>query len=400
MILGGILTFFAKLWTRKCEKDVPVPPVKVFYLVSAAGMPNFGDDMLTRFWITELQRRFPGCTIYLDAVDAVVASRLFPGVRCVDYLWRLVQALGNDGSLEEKLADPYTLPFRERLMSKAFISAESIHLLGGGYINELWGANSRLIEVVAYFAQKYQLACYATGLGLQPLSSEKAEQLAPYIRQFDQFDVRDQASYDVLAPFELPALGFTGDDYFAFSSYPLGYIAENEQFTLHLCIHTELSEDDVLTESLLGLLGQTTALFLEKHPNAIIKFYEFRPGSDGVFFRQILEFFPQAEFVSFEQVWHDGLKFASHDFCISSRFHFQVIAASLGIPGVALSWSDYYDNKFSSLQRMSDWPMIRPDINQEELRAILLSFSRGDRQQGLEQIQQAKQLLLAQLYNF
>ncbi|POC78233.1 hypothetical protein CRN61_16890, partial [Vibrio vulnificus] len=89
----------------------PVPPVKVFYLVSAAGMPNFGDDMLTRFWVTELQRRFPGCTIYLDAVDAVVASRLFPGVRCVDYLWRLVQALGNDGSLEEKLADPYTLPF-------------------------------------------------------------------------------------------------------------------------------------------------------------------------------------------------------------------------------------------------------------------------------------------------
>nr|WP_273544354.1 polysaccharide pyruvyl transferase family protein [Serratia marcescens] len=363
-------------------------------------MPNFGDDMLTRFWVTELQRRFPGCTIYLDAVDAVVASRLFPGVRCVDYLWRLVQALGNDGSLEEKLADPYTLPFRERLMSKAFISAESIHLLGGGYINELWGANSRLIEVVASFAQKYQLACYATGLGLQPLSSEKAEQLAPYIRQFDQFDVRDQASYDVLAPFELPPLGFTGDDYFAFSSCPVGYIAENEQFTLHLCIHTELSEDDVLTESLLGLLGQTTALFLEKHPNAIIKFYEFRPGSDGVFFRQILEFFPQAEFVSFEQVWHDGLKFAPHDFCISSRFHFQVIAASLGIPGVALSWSDYYDNKFSSLQRMSDWPMIRPDINQEELRAILLSFSRGDRQQGLEQIQQAKQLLLAQLYNF
>lgn len=363
-------------------------------------MPNFGDDMLTRFWVTELQRRFPDCVIYLDAVDAVVASGLFPGVRCVDYLWRLVQALGDDGSLEEKLADPYTLPLRERLMSKAFTSAASIHLLGGGYINELWGANSRLIEVAAYFAKKYQLACYATGLGLQPLSPEKAEQLAPYIRQFDLFDVRDRASYEVLAPFELPHLGFTGDDYFAFSSYPVGHTIEDESFTLHLCIHTELSEDDVLTGNLLGLLGQATTIFLETHPNAKIKFYEFRPGSDGIFFRQILEIFPQAEFVSFEQVWHDGLTFAKHDFCISSRFHFQVIAASLGIPGVALSWSDYYDNKFSSLQRMSNWPMIRPDISSEELRAFLLTFARGDCQQGLKQIQQSKQLLLTQLYNF
>ncbi len=394
------MTFFAKLWTRKCEKDVPVPPVKVFYLVSAAGMPNFGDDMLTRFWVTELRRRFPGCTIYLDAVDAVVASGLFPGVRCVDYLWRLVQALGDDGSLEEKLADPYTLPLRERLMSKTFTSADSIHLLGGGYINELWGANSRLIEVAAYFAKKYRLACYATGLGLQPLSPEKADQLAPYIRQFDQFDVRDSASYEVLAPFGLPQLGFTGDDYFAFSSYPVGHIIEDESFTLHLCIHTELSEDDVLTGNLLGLLGQATTIFLEKHPNAKIKFYEFRPGPDGIFFRQILELFPQAEFVSFEQVWHDGLTFATHDFCISSRFHFQVIAASFGIPGVALSWSDYYDNKFSSLQSMSNWPMIRPDISPEALRDILSSFSCGDCQQGLKQIQQSKQLLLTQLYNF
>ncbi|NTX77955.1 polysaccharide pyruvyl transferase family protein [Serratia proteamaculans] len=396
------MAFFAKLWTKRHNRDVQAPPIlkKTFYLVSAAGMPNFGDDMLTRYWINELQRQFPDSVIYLDAVDAVVATELFPGVKCVDYLWRLAQALGDDGSVQEKFADPYTLPLRERLMTEAFISAESIHLLGGGYINELWGANARLIELAAYFAEKHQLVSYATGLGLQPLSPENAAKFAPSIRQFNQFDVRDEASYEVLKPFELPGLSFTGDDYFAFPGSPIGRLVESEQPTLHLCIHTELSEGGILTDNLLLLLQKAVASFCQTHPAAAINFYEFRPGSDGVFFRQVQERFPQANFIQFEQIWQDGLTFATNDFCISSRFHFQVIAASLGIAGIALSWSDYYDNKFASLQPMSDWPMVRPDISVEALVPLLSPEVSIDRQSGKELIQQAKQHLLTQLYNF
>lgn len=110
--------------------------------------------------------------------------------------------------------------------------------------------------------------------------------------------------------------------------------------------------------------------------------------------------FPHASFVPFEQIWQDGLAFATNDFCISSRFHFQVIAASLGIDGIALSWSDYYDNKFASLQPMSDWPMVRPDISADALVPLLSPVDRIDRQPGRVLIQQAKQRLLAQLYNF
>lgn len=399
----NILSFFTQLWKRKSRKNIltNLTEHKKFYLISAAGMPNFGDDMLTRYWVEELQRRFPGCTIYLDAVDAVVAAELFPDAKCVDYLWRLAQALGDEGSVAHKFDDRYAMPLRERLMSALFNSVESIHLLGGGYINELWGANSRLVELVAYFAEKNQLDCYATGLGLQPLSPENAAKMAPFIRQFTQFDVRDRASYDVLASFDLPTLSFSGDDYFAFPLRPLGHIVQRESVTLHLCIHTELSENEMLTSDLLALLQQVTERFSQQYANSAIRFYEFRPGSDGVFFQQVRERLPAVEFVSFEQIWQDGLVFASHDFCISSRFHFQVIAASLGVAGVALSWSDYYDNKFSSLQAMSDWPILRPGVAPDVLTSQLFASSPSvNRRQGKELIQQAKARLLAQLYNF
>ncbi|MBH1928460.1 polysaccharide pyruvyl transferase family protein [Serratia rubidaea] len=395
--------FFTQLWKRKDRKDVfsDLAEHKTFYLVSAAGMPNFGDDMLTRYWIEELQQRFPGCTIYLDAVDAVVAAKLFPHIKCVDYLWRLAQALGNDGSIEDKFSDRYTMPLRERLMSEVFNSVESIHLLGGGYINELWGANRRLVELVAYFGKINQIHCYATGLGLLPLSSENAAKMAPFIRKFTQFDVRDKASYDVLAPFELPALNFSGDDYFSFPLHPVGNIVPQESATLHLCIHTELSENEVLTADLLALLQPVAAHFCQHNANATIRFYEFRPGSDGVFFQQVQKLLPTVEFVTFEQIWQDGLAFSTHDYCISSRFHFQVIAASLGVAGVSLSWSDYYDNKFSSLKQISDWPVLRPDVAPEVLISQLFMPSPStDRKQGKEWTHQAKARLLAQMYNF
>ncbi|WP_346827632.1 polysaccharide pyruvyl transferase family protein [Serratia inhibens] len=395
------MAFFAKRWTKRHNKGIPTQPLekKVFYLISAAGMPNFGDDMLTRYWVDYLQEKFPGCTIYLDAVDSVVASELFPTARCVDYVWRLVQALGDEGSVEEKFADSYTLPSRERLMGKIFGGAHSIHLLGGGYINELWGANVRLMELTAYFAKKHDLACYGTGLGLQPFSADNANKLSPFIRQFDYFDVRDRASFEVLEPFGIPALSFTGDDYFAFPDHPIGRLIEREQPTLHLCIHTELSENDLLTQNLLALLQQAVSLFSKQYPDTAIRFYEFRPGSDGVFFQQVRLCFPQAEFIRFDDIWRDGLQFAANDFCISSRFHFQVIAASLGVAGISLSWSDYYDNKFASLQQMSDWPMVRPEVSADSI-AQLLVERRADRSEERKKIYLAKRKLLARLYDF
>ncbi|WHZ38961.1 hypothetical protein QNM34_12825 [Rahnella bonaserana] len=135
--------------------SIPTPsPQKTFYLISASGMPNYGDDMLTRGWINHIKRVYPNAIIYLDAVDPLVASNLYDDVKCVNFLWQLAQALGENGSIEDKFSDEYLLPLRERLMSNIFEDTDSIHLLGGGYINELWAANLRLIELVSYFGKK------------------------------------------------------------------------------------------------------------------------------------------------------------------------------------------------------------------------------------------------------
>lgn len=340
---------------NKFETENKISDVKKFYLISAAGMPNYGDDMLTRGWINFLRIKYPKCIIYLDALDPIVAMSLYDNVNCVNYLWQLAQALGHDGDIASKFTDEYLIPKRERLMTEVFNEVESIHLVGGGYINELWDANLRLIELVSYFASKHEVPAYATGLGLQPLSSENAEKQIQFIDKFTIFDVRDPASYEVLNQFLPNKISFIGDDYFCFPVSDVVKLVESTMPILRLCIHNELRDENNDDELFLVEICRVIEGFIEKYPSSPIVFYEFRPGSDGVFYMNIKNRFPQVEMVFFEEIWKNGLFFSVKDYFVSTRFHFQLIVSSLGLSGLSYYWSDYYKNKFESLCDVSNW---------------------------------------------
>ena len=47
------------------------------------------------------------------------------------------------------------------------------------------------------------------------------------------------------------------------------------------------------------------------------------------------------------------------DHLLSSRYHFQLLAAASGLDGTALTWSSYYDEKFLSLRACSGWRVLR-----------------------------------------
>ena len=328
-------------------------------------MPNFGDDMLTRGWINTIRRYHPNAIIYVDAADPVVAASLFEDVICVNYLWLLSQALGHDGSLEEKLSDKYMLPSRERLMQILFAQIDSMHLLGGGYINDLSGANWRLIELIAYFSKKNNFPCYATGLGLEPLSSESAAKIAPFVSQYALFDVRDEASYNALNSLVPDLVSYIGDDYFCFPFSETAILHKTKYPALRLCLHNELSVDNSSKDSLIGIIEEAIAKFSTLYPESPIYFYEFRPGSDGFFWKEISEKYPNIQMIFFEEAWKKRIHVSNNDYFISTRFHFQLIMSSLGLRGISLYWNDYYKNKFSSLTPVSDWVSV--DLHQETL---------------------------------
>ncbi|MEB6222349.1 polysaccharide pyruvyl transferase family protein [Pantoea anthophila] len=352
-----------KVVSSTCDSFSAPHKEKCFYLISACGMPNFGDDMLTRGWINTIKRSHPDAIIYIDAVDPVVAASLFDGVICVNYLWQLAQALGHEGSIEEKLADRYMLPTRERLMLALFSHVDSMHLLGGGYINDLSGGNWRLIELIAYFSKENAFPCYATGLGLQPLSTESAARIAPFISQYTLFDVRDFASFNALDSIMPGQVSFIGDDYFCFPFSETASINENEIPSLRLCINDELSVDNSSNQILLNIIEDSITTFSELYPSSPIFFYEFRPGFDGVFWKEISKKYSNIQMIFFEQAWSDGLSVSKNDFFITTRFHFQLIISSLGLRGVSLYWNDYYKNKFDSLKPVSHWTTI--DLHHE-----------------------------------
>lgn len=50
------------------------------YLVSAAGVPNLGDELIARAWLDWLARAHPRVEVWLDCVEPGRAAHLLDGV--------------------------------------------------------------------------------------------------------------------------------------------------------------------------------------------------------------------------------------------------------------------------------------------------------------------------------
>ncbi len=96
-------------------------------------------------------------------------------------------------------------------------------------------------------------------------------------------------------------------------------------------------------------------------PEGEIVFYEFRPGIDGELYKNIKAQLPKVTFIPFDILWIDGLAFSAKDYFISTRFHLQLIVASMGLKGMFFYWNEYYRNKFSILNDVTNWKALNLD---------------------------------------
>ncbi|GAA1470162.1 polysaccharide pyruvyl transferase family protein [Microbacterium thalassium] len=332
------------------RRRAPEPPPA--YLVSTAGHPNYGDELIARAWLDHLAERHPDRDVWLDGPRPGRAAHLFAGthprVRFTDTLWELAHGSPSHDPREdaERIAglvtglgsprfDPGLLALR---------GMASVHLLGGGYLNAMWHDNLGVVAALAVLRREFGIPVHMTGQGLMP-----AGEFGPWLREqvagFDVVETRDAESAALIG-------GEVGlDDAFLALDVGRPVFDERPSPDRMVLVQGDLRawEDEAAVASI--------ASFLAAAPEASRGFVEAVPPDDIRYARMVD---PDARFWPFGHIWADGLPARAGQSWLTSRFHIHLMAAAAGAAGVVISGrAGYYDIKHRSLLDLgTGWTMV------------------------------------------
>jgi len=334
------------------------------YLVSPAGAPNYGDELIAQTWLRHLALVAPDADVVVDCLDAAKAAPhlagLHPRVSFTDTLWQLCRrhwTLGAQGAavaaerLVRSPGDAGDLAAGiERLLR-----ADVLHLLGGGYVNAIWSPCVGLLSGIATAADLSGAVAAMTGQGLWPAPVNTGGLLSDLIARFDVVDVRDQPSAELTGR---PEVRPTCDDAL------LGLVPHNAAGAepaavpggpeVMVSVQSHLVE--VEPAELVAFIGSV----LEEWGVDGIGLLECSPKEDRSILALAERKLPVLRRYSVAEVLADALPAAPGQCWISTRFHPHLVAAAAGASGIALSTrADYYGTKHRSLvESGSGWSLV------------------------------------------
>ncbi|MFJ6028549.1 polysaccharide pyruvyl transferase family protein [Pseudarthrobacter sp. NPDC092424] len=324
------------------------------YLIGPSGNPNFGDEFIAAAWLKYLAKVRPGTDVWLDCPQPGLAQVLFEGMhprlRVTNTLWRLVHGtseLAPDAAAEtirarvtglgSPLYDLGLLKLRE---------AETLHLIGGGFVNGTWPAHAGLVVAMQAVHEVTGARLVATGQGLMPALSEPP--VESLFQGFTHAASRDEAgalAYGI--PHEL-------DDAFLGVTAEIGRAPAEPG--LYVCIQSDTVDADRFDKAVElarsavqeAAARGTTAYYLE----AI-------PGADRLAYESLADLIPEERFIPFVRIWSEGLPLSAEQTWVTSRFHFHLLAAAAGAGGTAVGMKKgYYDVKHESVAALgSGWAL-------------------------------------------
>lgn len=331
----------------------------VIYLVAPAGHPNFGDEFIVSAWLRELAHRSPRARVVLDChspgIAAVLHHNMHPDLTVTDTLWRLIDVCPTTEETVAAVADPTRVPTLITGLNLAR-SADIVHVVGGGWINDTWPQHTRIVAAASAIGHG-EARRVATGAGLHP-GHKVAEELAPWWDAFDLVEVRDAPSLS-LVPGALPGL----DDAWLAAADPLarhglGHGPEDARLR-GVMVSAQSDLLDVPVEELALRLTRTLRELGATGDD--IGFVECIPRGDWVVYEAMRQADPDlmegARFVGFDELWAHGLPARAGQTWLSTRFHPHLIAAARGAEGIAVvaHQGDYYRVKHDSVG--SGWPV-------------------------------------------
>ncbi|WP_434992384.1 polysaccharide pyruvyl transferase family protein [Arthrobacter sp. Ld5] len=348
------------------------------YLVSPAGHPNFGDELIAAAWLRHLAATRPDVDVWLDCPNPGLASELFlglhPRLHVTNTLWRSCwEASSTDlDVVMRRVADLVTnfgSPAYD-LGLERLRKVESIHLLGGGYLNDLWPFHAGLVAGAVAVQSLTGAKLYGTGLSVVPMidtgtrreGGDHPGTVVELLQRFDHVSVRDQPSAEFLG---VP-LGL--DDAF------LGVLEERDKglarggADLVLCLQSDLQSEDQSRKVIDGVRATVAAARAE---GRTIQYVEAIPGVDRPAFDALADLMDPDSFIPFLSVWRDGLPLRADQTWLTTRFHLHFLAAAAGAAGTAIGVKDgFYDVKHQSLRDLGTGWSYLPAFQQDSAGVI------------------------------
>jgi polysaccharide pyruvyl transferase WcaK-like protein len=328
-----------------------------YYLVGAAGFPNYGDEFIAAAWLRHLAVVAPEADVWLDCKAAgpaqVLLDGLHPRLRVVDTLWRLCSHADSDDPwqvatwVQHAIHNPGLAPLWVAGI-ELVARADVVHLIGGGYLASLWPRQVGLIAGAVAAVRRSGGRAVMTGQGLYPAVDGVAPLLRALVERFDVVDLRDEASARILfEPGQAAAHTSHDDAFLALRDGADRFIDRGAPAPEYmLCVQPDAGE---VTKSTLAARVLDTLRAWHARPDQV-GIVEGIPGFDREVYALIEHELPGARFYPFSAIWTDGLPLAPHQKWISTRFHLHLLAAAVGAGGVAISvHSRYYATKHQSL---------------------------------------------------
>ncbi|MFF1925200.1 polysaccharide pyruvyl transferase family protein [Streptomyces sp. NPDC058221] len=364
---------------------------RVFYLVSPAGTPNFGDEIIAEVWLRHLAATAPEAEVVVDCAGVERARRtlggLHPRSRFTNTLWRLChqfsgEALQTVAAVEDAIRNPAGWSADG---VRDLLRADVVHMVGGGYVNAIWPSLVALMAGVSTAAGLSGSRAAMTGQGLYPLPPGLEQLVTDLAGSFALADARDAPTARLLGADRSHT---TGDDAFlggGASRDPSGEEAPEVMVSLqsHLA--------GVPAERLVDFVGRT----VDAWGVSTVGLLECAPAFDAEVLALAERRLGAPRIYRVDEALTSGLPTSPEQCWISSRFHPHLIAAAGGASGVALTMeSDYYAVKHGSLRDWgSRWTLLT-DLDAVPERPRDGGFPAED----VERLRKGKQVLAAEVY--
>lgn len=322
------------------------------YLVSAAGFPNYGDEFITLVWLKFLAKSHPEAQVWVDCLNPGHAQLLFsqvhPNVHFVNTLWQLIKDVNKKEKDPQRATNYISYLLKNDTETKEYLGIEllktvdSLHFLGGGYVNTVWRDHYLLLQLASAFKKlNPDLRLFGTGLGLYPIDQHALPFVKKSLKTFDSLSVRDEASAKIAGiplGYDDAFLGL-GDEFF--DDRP----ADSARVFISL-------QQDVIGRNEAAIPKIAEMLISSGvEPDEPIQIFEALPPDDNWSVERFTEsWFGEVSLLPFYQIWDKGFPRISNGVWASSRFHMHLLAASQGMRGIGLVFDNrYYQNKHRSL---------------------------------------------------
>jgi hypothetical protein len=330
----------------------------VYYLLSPAGIPNYGDELIAMTWLRHLAEVAPDAEVVVDCIGPEAAAARMGGVhpraRFLNGLWQLcvLHWSPDPARTAEAVAgavrDPDRFPEQAGAL-RELRRADVVHLVGGGFINAIWAPFAGLLAGIVTATGLCGGRAAMTGQGLWPPAEGASDLIRSLAAGFAVVDVRDAASAELLGAG--PAAQSCDDVFLGFGP---GLLRADDAPDVMVSAQSLLADDD--PAELISFFAKVVHAWGATEVGLL----ECAPDQDGAVLELARRTLPGARSYSMAQVLAEGLPVRPGQAWLTTRFHPHLVAAAGGASGVALSIRpDYYGTKHRSLtDGGSNWQLL------------------------------------------